>query len=211
MASSFAYYAMLVLESVVGVVGIRLYEEPAHSVIERDGAIEIRRYAPRVAAEVALPKEGEAGRNDAFQLLFEYIAGANGGNDATKRIAMTTPVAVREPQRIAMTAPVQTREGEQSGFMRFFLPVTLSLATAPAPSDPRVRIVEVPEETLAVLRFSGLGKDSDARRQELEAWISRSGWQARGPASMFFYDAPFTIPFLRRNEAVIPVERRSQK
>ena len=60
MWQAISYYGVLALEAVVGVVGIRLYEEPQFDIVGslRNG-IEIRRYGPRLAAEVAL---GEAGR-----------------------------------------------------------------------------------------------------------------------------------------------------
>jgi hypothetical protein len=54
-----------------------------------------------------LPVAGEAGRNEAFRLLFAFIAGANrtsaSGND---KIAMTVPVEVRDKERMAMTVPI---------------------------------------------------------------------------------------------------------
>ena len=107
MWQSIAYYGVLLLESVLGVFGIRIYEEPRYDVINRIGdRVEIRRYGPRLAAEVDLAVAGEAGRSEAFKLLFAYIAGANrasaSGND---RIAMTVPVEVSGKERLAMTAP----------------------------------------------------------------------------------------------------------
>lgn len=55
MWQTISYYVLLALESVVGVFGIRLYEEPTYEVIARaSDRVEIRRYAPRLAAEVAV-------------------------------------------------------------------------------------------------------------------------------------------------------------
>jgi hypothetical protein len=117
---SIAYYGVLLVESVLGVFGIRLYEEPRYDVINRVGdRVEIRRYGSRLAAEVDLAVAGEAGRSEAFKLLFAYIAGANrasvSGND---RIAMTVPVEVSGKERLAMTAPVQT--SETNGKLKIF-------------------------------------------------------------------------------------------
>jgi len=36
--------------------------------------------------------------------------------------------------------------------------------------------------------------------------LRTKNWKASGPASAYFYNPPWTIPFLRRNEIVIPVE-----
>ena len=78
MWQSISYFAALAVESLIGVFGIRLYEEARYDVIDRIGdRVEIRRYGPRLVAEVDLAVAGEAGRSEAFRLLFAYIAGAN--------------------------------------------------------------------------------------------------------------------------------------
>jgi hypothetical protein len=204
-----AYYATLGIESVVGVFGIRLYEEPPYVVRDRVGeAIEVRRYAPRLAAEAVVTTPGEAGRSEAFRLLFEYIAGANRAAPAAKRIAMTTPVDVREARRIAMTTPVDVRE-DGGVRMQFFLPATLGGDGAPEPTDQRVQIVSVPAETIATLRFSGTGRDMPDRQAALLAALDGSTWQPVGEPYALFYDAPFTLPFVRRNEAAVRVTSRT--
>jgi hypothetical protein len=208
MSQTLTYYAALAIESAVGVFGIRLYEEPRYAVIDRIGStIEIRRYAPRLAAEIAIPQAGNAARGDAFRTLFAYISGANRAAGSDNKIAMTAPVELREPQRIAMTAPVQTAETGSGGVsMKFFLPASFSRETAPAPTDTRVKIVSVPEETIAVLRFSGGGGDMPERQAELLRKLAkRSAWRPVGDAYGLYYDAPFTLPFLRRNEAAVAV------
>ena len=203
---TFTYYAVLALESVVGAFGVRLYEEPRYRVADRIGqTIEVREYAPRVAAEVTIAGTGEKARSDAFSALFNYIAGANDGASGGKKIAMTVPVAVAEPQRIAMTAPVGMSEAGGSVRMQFFLPASFSVETAPRPRDPRVKITPVPGETLAVLRFSGSGAAFPERQQELVSALAGSKWKVAGEPVALSYDAPFTLPFLKRNEAAVAV------
>lgn len=209
MWQTLADYATLGIESVVGVVGIRLYEEPPYVVRDRVGeAIEVRRYAPRLAAEAVVTTPGEAGRSGAFRLLFEYIAGANRAAPAAKRIAMTTPVDVRAARRIAMTTPVDVRE-DGGVRMQFFLPATRGGDGAPEPTDQRVQIVSVPAETIATLRFSGTGRDMPDRQAALLAALDGSPWQPVGEPYALFYDAPFTLPFVRRNEAAVRVTSRT--
>lgn len=207
MWDTIAYYFLLALESMIGVFGIRLYEEPRYEIIGRvAGDVEIRRYAPRLAAEVELPATGQSARSQAFQLLFNYISGANASAVGSTKIAMTVPVEVRDNERIAMTAPVETTEDDATGVrMMFFLPASYAHDSAPAPRDDRVRIVTIPDETIAVLRYSGLGKDFRERQAELVASLAGSKWRPIGPPSTLYYDAPFTIPFLRRNEAAVAV------
>ena len=121
MWQTLCYYGALALESVLGVFGVRLYEEPHYDVIDRVAVrVEIRRYAHRLAAEVQLAVAGEAGRNEAFRLLFAYIAGANRASGlGNRKIAMTVPVEVRDKELVAMTVPVQTSETNGTTLMRF--------------------------------------------------------------------------------------------
>ena len=94
MWQAISYYGALAIQSLVGVVGIRLYEEPRFDIVgSLKNGIEIRRYDPRLAVEVVISQVGDAGRDEAFRLLFAYIAGANRTSAlANERVAMTVPV-----------------------------------------------------------------------------------------------------------------------
>ncbi len=210
MFESITYYSVLALESLIGVFGIRLYEEPRYHIIARIAdRVEIRQYGPRVAAEVEVPATGNEGRGEAFRLLFAYISGANqSAAFASTKIAMTVPVEVRDKERIAMTAPVQASEAIGALRMQFFLPAKYTRDSAPKPLDSRVKIVTVPGETIATLRFSGPGNDFADRQSELVAALSESQWRPTGVPYVLNYDAPFTLPFLRRNEAAVAVVER---
>lgn len=64
------YYIILACEALMGVFGIRFYEEPRYEVLARiDHRIEIRRYAPRLAAQIELPQANRRGRDEAFRAL----------------------------------------------------------------------------------------------------------------------------------------------
>lgn len=184
-------------------------EQPRYEVVEDLGeAVEVRRYGPRLAAEVEVEAtDAEEGRNAAFRILAAYIFGEN---RAAQEIAMTAPVEVAgEGREIAMTAPVETAtDGSGRLKMRFFLPSDLTEASAPRPTDPRVRILTVPAQTLAVRRFTG-GRGAaavEAEEARLRAALEGVGWRPVGEAVAFFYDPPWTLPFLRRNEVVLPVK-----
>lgn len=191
------------------VVGIRSgYEQPDYTVVERLGEdVEVRRYEPRLAAEAVVEADDrETGRETAFRALFDYISGAN---RAESEIAMTTPVATDGGSReIAMTTPVETDAGGDGQLaMRFFLPASYTPESAPEPTDPRVQIVELPAQTMAVLRFSGFWGEDDvaARERELLETLDGRAWHPAGDPVTMFYDPPWTIPFLRRNEVAVPV------
>lgn len=207
MWQAISYYGVLAFEALVGVVGIRLYEEPQFDIVgSLKNGVEIRRYGPRLAAEVELDGAGDTRRDEAFGLLFAYIAGANRTSAlANHRVAMTVPVEVRGGERVAMTVPVQVFDTSAAAIMRFYLPMKFTRDTAPTPTDARVRLVTTPTETIAVSRYSGSGADSMKRRRELVAGLAGSPWQPVEEPYTLSYDAPFTLPFARRNEAAVSV------
>jgi len=193
------------------VVGVRAgYDQPDYRVLATlDGGIDVRRYQPRTAAETvvtATSRRNNEGR--AFALLADYIFGHNRVGD---RIAMTSPVetASRSAQ-IAMTSPVETASATGTYRMRFFLPAGYTAATAPQPMDSRVRLVDLPAQTMAVLRFSGTRDDDavDGFTARLLAALERSAWRPVGEPVAFFYDPPWTLPPLRRNEVAVAVAPR---
>lgn len=118
---------------------------------------------------------------------------------------MTMPVEVRDKERIAMTVPVQTSETNGAVRMQFFLPAKYSRDNAPTPVDARVRLVTIPDETVAILQFSGSGRDFAERQSELIARLVGLRWRPIAAPYTLYYDAPFTLPFLRRNEAAVAV------
>jgi hypothetical protein len=196
------------------VVGIRSgTEEPAYEVVVRldRGGVEIRRYGPRLAAETTVEGTGDDwnARSAAFGRLAGLIFGDN--HQPQAKIAMTAPVQVASASgKIAMTAPVATGTGPGGLTMRFFMPASYRKETLPKPKDPRVGIVEVPGEDLAVLRFSGFTGAAAvaARKDELARALEGSPWIAVGEPVALFYDPPWTLPFLRRNEVAVRVEPR---
>lgn len=195
--------------SACSLFGIRSgYEEPRYRVIETlSEDIELRRYPPRLAAEVELEgTEGGVPRGAAFRVLFDYISGKN---RSAAEIAMTVPVETKaDAETIEMTAPVETSIADDGAFrMRFFLPASYDRESAPEPLDPRVRLVTLPEQDLAVIRFSGPGGEVAVTKKtdELLQRLGETAWRPAGAVSALFYDPPWTIPFLRRNEVAVPV------
>lgn len=190
------------------VFGIRSgYEAPDYEVVASlEGGVEVRRYGPRLAAQtVASGEDTDEAMDEAFRVLAAYIFARNREGEP---VAMTVPVEVRgEPESIGMTVPVETQATEGGVVMRFFMPGRFTRETLPAPADPRVEIVEVPGETLAVLRFPGRGRAADVAEREAELLAALAGarWRPDGEPAALYYDPPWTLPFLRRNEVVVPV------
>jgi len=224
-----ALAAAAAVSSACTVVGVRDgTEEPAYTVVGLVNGAEVRRYGPRLAAEVTVEGDEVAARSAGFSPLARFIFGAN---ENGAKVAMTAPVAqVRSDparsdqarsdqargEKIAMTVPVAQRRAAQGGgegegwTIRFFMPAEYTEATLPRPKDPRVRIVTVPGETVAVLRFRGsTGPEAvAAQKQRLLAAVATGPWAPDGEPEAWFYDPPWTIPALRRNEVVVRVTPR---
>lgn len=177
-------------ESALSILGLRLgTEEPPHTVEKLGDGVEIRTYAKRIAAETTVADTEEGARNAGFRRLAGYIFG---GNPADTRIAMTAPVA-------------QSAGSSDDWVIRFFMPSAWTMGDLPSPSDDRVRLVDVPAEKVAVLRFTG---DRDARAvasqtKKLRNTLRAYGFDADGKSVAWFYDPPWTLPFLRRNEVAV--------
>lgn len=185
------------------VFGIRSgYEQLNYTVIDKIGDAEVRQYPPRLVAEVNDMKDD----SEAFMLLFRYISGQNSSNE---NVAMTTPVQVdKESRKIAMTVPVEkSKSGDNGVRMRFFLPHSFGVDSAPKPNDPRIKIINSPEETFAAITYSGSNSDERFRRESdrLANILAGTKWKPISAPSFLGYDPPFAIPFLRRNEAIVKV------
>ena len=181
-------------------------EQPQYDVLARDGELEIRNYPGYIVAETFVGGDFEAAGNEGFGRLFRYITGAN---RARSEISMTAPVGQRPGagQEIAMTAPVAQKSEPDGHWVSFVMPSDFTVATLPVPTDPRVRLREVPGQHFAVLRYSGFWSESRYRREEsrLRTLMSERGLQATGLAELARYNPPFMPPFMRRNEILIPI------
>lgn len=199
------------IEAGGSVVGVRDgTEEPAYRVEQVARDVELRHYGPRIAAETIVTAGEEAARNIGFRRLAGYIFG---GNHSGTKIAMTAPVAQQQRrtggEKIAMTAPVaQERAGPGQWVIRFFMPAEKTMETLPTPNDAAVRLVTVPDETVAVRRFTGCRNRRAVASQaaQLMTTVREIGLEPAGTPAAWFYDPPWTVPMLRRNEVVVAVE-----
>mgnify|MGYP001823726535 CR=1 FL=1 len=170
----------------------------------QDDSIEIRDYAPQIVAETRVSGSMKDAGNTAFRPLFRYI---DGNNEAQAEIAMTAPVAQRESEKIAMTAPVAQRAEGGDWVVSFMMPAQYTMASIPKPTDPRVVIREIPAHRMAVIRYSGRWTERNYQEnlERLLAWMEESGLEAIGEPVWARYNAPFSLPFLRRNEILLPL------
>lgn len=182
-------------------------DEPRHTVVQQDGPVEIRQYQSVVAAETIVRSTGRReATNRAFAPLFGYISGEN---TAQATIAMTAPVATGAGgERIAMTAPVTQAQDPDGWRVRFFLPPSYTLNTAPVPTNPAVELIEVPARRVVAIRFSGWASEAalDEQLDRLQTFVLENGLTPAGEPVLAQYNSPFVLPLLRRNEFLWPLE-----
>ena len=180
------FYLYISLLTFVGCVLITKpamsYEEPKYTVIKKTDIYEVRLYEARTVAQVVYGKE-----DSGFKVLFNYISGEN---DTSSEVTMTAPVA--------------QSKSDGKMVMQFFLPKQYSLQNAPKPNDPRVSIIDLPETYFAVISYSGSTSDKNfnEHHKQLKAALDKDKLTVIGVPLKATYNSPFTLPFLRRNEAM---------
>ena len=196
--------------SVFGEPGVEI---APYSVIEKDEAIEVRHYPELVLVSTPMDGGVDESQRGSFGRLFDYISGEN--ISATK-IPMTAPVFmgedenVSEGQEIPMTAPVFMGDNGGQKMMSFVLPADMSFDEAPKPKNPAVRLEKIEDYTVGTITFSGFLSESNIKENRLilESWLAKNGYNEIGVYKSAGYNAPWTLPMARRNEVLIPVEKK---
>lgn len=173
------------------------YDSPPYTIERRIGEVEIRRYAPHILAEVTVSGDRTGALNRGFQILAGYIFG---GNTSKAKVAMTAPVA--QSERIDMSSPVGQTGRDGCWTVTFMMPSDYAIETLPTPDNLDIRFVEADGDRQAVLIYSGRPTAGaiDARETELRLALDEAAIAYREPARHYYYDAPMTPPWLRRNE-----------
>lgn len=180
-------------------------EEPAFEVRKKYPQFEVRVYKTYLVAEVLVPGPAEQAGNTAFDYLGGYIFGKNKGS---RKIEMTAPVTqtpatqTPEPLKIAMTAPVAQTPVKGGYLVQFTMPREFTLETLPEPTNPKVKLREMPEQSYAVLTYSGSWSQSkyEEKLSLLKQSANEAGLKLEGEPIFSRYNGPFSLPFMRRNE-----------
>ncbi len=179
-------------------------EQAKYDVERAEGDVEVRLYAPMIVAEAEVAGERKAAINTGFQIIADYIFG---NNVSARKVAMTAPVVQQTSETIAMTAPVTQEASAGKWKVRFVMPSGYTMETLPRPNNDAVKLIEIPAKRFAVIRFSGTAGETSLkdRTDELQKFITDNKLQAQSPPSYAFYNPPWTLPFLRRNEVMIEI------
>ena len=166
------------------------YEEATYSIVYQNNIYEIRNYSDRLAIQVNYTNE-----RGGFKRLFSYISGSN--IDSTK-ISMTIPA-------------IQSNEGGGM-VMQFLLPSNFTKNNAPAPTDQELKLIVIEQGYYAAIKYSGRlsDKNFDKHRIILKENLLKDDIEILSSAIRATYNGPFTLPFLRRNEAMFRIDWKNK-
>ena len=192
------YYLIIALFIIFNTNLSMALEEPAYKIIKSYEGYEIRKYDDRLAVEVEFRSE-----DSGFNYLFNYISGEN---TTSEKISMTAPVT--QSAKIDMTVPVTQSNKDGKMLMQFFLPSKFTIDTAPTPKNKRVKLVIIESGYYAVLKYSGRNSDKNYlnRLSELKDYLEKDKIVMLDNGTKATFDGPFTLPILRRNEAMIKIK-----
>ena len=161
-------------------------EEPSYEIIQSNADYEIRQYGDRLAVEVEFTNESSG-----FRYLFNYISGEN-----------TTS------EKVSMTVPVTQFSKDNKMVMQFYLPSKFSIENAPIPTNKRVNLVTIDGGYYAVLKYSGRVSDKNYLKHlsKLKGYLEKDKIEMIDDGTKAIFDGPFTLPILRRNEAMIKIK-----
>lgn len=165
-------------------------EELSYYNLVQDEEFEIRQYSSHLRASIEFKSKKDF-NDKAFKNLFSYISGENSENE---KIEMTTPVLISKTGTYKMS---------------FILPKRFTLQSVPLPTNNEILIHFVDEKKLAAIKFSGFMWDFIVKRKKslLKKWVdSETNFKPTKGYITAGYDAPWVLPFWRRNEVLIEVK-----
>ena len=168
------------------------YEEANYEVVKQNKVYEIRKYSDRLAIETITSNQGSS-----FRKLFNYISGNN-----------------ENKEEISMTTPVTQIEKKGSMTMQFYLPSKFNKDNIPSPSNSDVKILNIKGGYYAVIKYSGRASDKNFIKHKdiLKNELRKNNISILSLPIKATYNNPFTLPLLRRNEAmfVINIEDKGE-
>ena len=199
--------AILIIWSLIGYLTSNT-EQLKYSVIKKANGYEIRNYPAHIVAQTTVEDSIVNGGalNKGFSIIASYIFG---GNVKKESIAMTAPVTVQgSSEKIAMTAPVTSRVQGNSQIVSFVMPSEYTLETLPTPTDSRIKIVEVPEQKMAALKFSWYRTDARFEKMQKQLFADLASDNITITSTPIFagYNSPWSPPWMNRNEIMVEVQ-----
>ena len=178
-------FSIIVLSLIIAFKVIA-YEEANYEVVKQNKVYEIRKYSDRLAIETITSNQGSS-----FRKLFNYISGNN-----------------ENKEEISMTTPVTQIEKKGSMTMQFYLPSKFNKDNIPSPSNSDVKILNIKGGYYAVIKYSGRTSDKNFIKHKdiLKNELKKNDILILSSPIKATYDKPFTLPMLRRNEAMFKID-----
>ena len=175
-------------------------EEPKFALLSKDGAIELRQYAPFLIAETVVEGDMDEASNRGFRLIADFIFGNNqaaGESGSSAKIAMTAPV-------IAAQSGLKTEENDW--YVSFVMPSGSKFGHLPHPNDPQVKLKELDAQTCVALSFRGRATLDVTKNKidQLRSAAKRENIALSDETRICRFDPPFKPGLLHYNEIVIP-------
>ena len=177
-------FSIIVLSLIIA-FSVMAYEEANYEVVKQNKVYEIRKYSDRLAIETITSNQGSS-----FRKLFNYISGNN-----------------ENKEEISMTTPVTQIEKKGSMTMQFYLPSKFNKDNIPSPSNSDVKILNIKGGYYAVIKYSGRASEKNFIKHKdiLKNELKKNGILILSSPIKATYDKPFTLPMLRRNEAMFKI------
>ena len=107
-----------------------------------------------------------------------------------------------------MTSPVMASIRSNMRTIAFGMPKSYTLDTLPTPNDPRVKIVTIPQKKMGAIRFTWSRSSArvEAKKIELLDALKKDSLETVGEPQYAGYSAPWTAPWMTRNEVLIEVK-----
>ena len=198
--------AIIFLWSLWGYFSSRV-EQAEYKVIKKMSGYEIREYPAHIVAQTTVKGKYEEALSEGFRIIAGYIFG---NNSKKQSIAMTAPVIEQGTgsEKISMTAPVLATTQGESHVISFGMPRSYTLQTLPEPGDLRIKIVQLPAKKFAAVRFSWLRTSDRIEKEEtkLLKLLFLDNVEVLGSPIYAGYNAPWTPPWMIRNEIMVEIK-----
>lgn len=178
---------------------------PEFAILKKFKNYELRRYKPFTVVEAQMESTGSSsngadpvkapGKGDTFKTLAKYLGR---GNSSKKELSMTTPVF----------------SSRKRGTMSFY--VAGDSKELPQPEDKNVTLRQLDGGMWAACLFQGnASADKVAEKeQDLRRRLGSDGVSPPAASDEWVlaqYNVPWTLPFFKRNEVLIPVDESKFK
>lgn len=157
---------------------------PYFLTLKRDQLFEVRQYHPCLMAKVEIQDTFENAFKKGSKLLSEYAFGNN-----------------YKKQKLQLASPILLSSRATGWEVSCFLPQGIVYTELPRPLGEEVKLMEVIERKVAVIKFHGKSPYSSIMKktEELKCWARDSGLPVSKGSKIVLYQSAI-LPFMRRNE-----------